>query len=466
MKTRISLRGFIFFFSSFIIAIIVGTAPSCPEKYSFLFVLPLAFSICSFIFGNVIDATRNNIATLVVVVLYYMRLSIIPLIMVLGNYAGYYDPHNITGAEMLMVFEVICVFIAAELARRRNNDLGLYDVNQVGESLTIRQNSRQSRIVFGTVILLILVFMTYVYIRFPAVKNLYTSLFSYEGSLATESILTISQNTGNRSFLTLFSLLSDFMRVLIPTYLFLEIKKAFGERLLSIFLSLPIILVQFAFVGATSALAIFCAFVNLLVLVQLYPTYKKRVLRITYLGVFFAIVVLFLIKLSNTVLYTGERWNSLSAMLQAYFAGVNNVAACFNIPKSLEWETLFFDIYYTIPFNGTLFGLSGATSANLFNQYNHGKFQIIPCIGQAYYYFGPLLAPIVPAMMVYYGIKVNGKINSEKNPWLFTAKTLLWVYLVISPVMYNGQILLSRINSTIIPCLLVALLSKTKGRRN
>lgn len=432
-----------------------------PHEYSLLFLLPLTFCLLTILSGNCFTRIIKTTPALILYALYMMRNVVVVYVMYKGNYAGYYSTSNGSDAIILMAYETVIIFFTMWYAIHR------YSVQDVECEVDLDLQEWTNRKVpplFALAFYIIILFMVVVFITHPSVKGLYISLYRFNGSLMTESVTTVAGD-GNRSIITLFTFFADFMRVLLPVYLFRVIRRYVGTEWIGVLLSLPIIALQMAFVGATSALAIFCAFVDFYALLRIYPNYQKQLTRLLYVSAGLIVVVLFVVKFSNTVLYTGSEFEGISEMMQAYFGGVCNISASFNIPKTEKWSALFFDLYYTIPFNGTLFGLSGKTSANLFNAYNYGKFQIIPCIGQSYYYLGAVLAPIVPAMMCYFAIKVFNTSKQESNIWMYTSKTLLWFYLCISPIMYNGQILLGRLNNTILPCLLVTFLAQKYYRR-
>lgn len=441
---------------SFFVFIQIITDENRPHGYRYLYLLPFSFIVGTVIIAPKFDKLTRTTPAIIAYALYFIRNVVTVFVMSIGNYSGYYQNENSTRAILLVSYEVIAVSFVLRIALNRveNNDETKYLIDSINEWV-----NRKPPIVFSVIMFAIIGIMLVTYIRVPAISSLYVSLFSFDGSLVTESISGIA-NGGNRSWITLFSFFSDFMRILLPICLFRIIYKQFKGSKAGLIISLPILLLQLMFITATSALAIFCAFVDLYVLIKLYPQYEKRMIRFLYFTAITIVAILFVIKFNSSVLYTGNGYEALSEMMQAYFSGICNVAASYNVPTGEKWNALFFDLYYTIPFNGSLFGLSGTTSANLFNSSNFGKFQIIPCIGQAYFYFGTLLAPIIPCTMVYFSIRVFHKNISEENIWMYASKTLLWLYLCISPIMYNGQIFLCRATNTIIPCIFITYFAK------
>lgn len=463
-SSQVFIRVIFFSLTSFIVSFYLMMDPHCPSGYSTLFVLPAVFGVVSFLFNRVINQTKYSQATLLIVILYYIRYVISPLVLALGNYSSYVNVNSIGRAVGLMCYEIFFVFLILYLLYGRMTNLTYSNDMDIVE-YDFSEMVGNTHLTFHIIVFFIIVFMIIVIARYPSALNMYTSLFGSE-TLVTESISSIADRGANRAFLTLFSLLFNIIRIIIPTYLCIEIKRRISNDLFALFLSLPIIIIQFVFIGGTAAYTIFCVFVNLFVLMRLYPRYKRGMLRITYILIMFSIIIFFLMKLSYTVLYTGGSWVSLSKMLQAYFPGVTNLQCVFKMVSDNKLSNLFYDIYYAIPFNTTLFGLTGVTSANVFNSSNSMRFQIIPCIGQSYYYVGFFFAPVLSSMFCYYSVKTEFKTKNEKSIWMFMAKTLLWLYLAATPAMYNFHIFLVRFMDTIIPCLILAWFAKDQLLKN
>ena len=85
----------------------------------------------------------------------------------------------------------------------------------------------------------------------------------------------------------------------------------------------------------------------------------------------------------------------LSKALQAYFPGVSNFAGFFNMNQHNKWLSFFYDIYFTIPFRNSVFGIPGDYRlVMLYTSDNNAYSQVLPCAGQLFYYFS-LLGPFI-----------------------------------------------------------------------
>lgn len=432
----------------------------------YLFLLPFSFCIFLLILWNAFDKVVKSTATLVVLLLYFLRYAITPFFMYLGEYQCFFshiNTENVYRAVGLSVVEIVLLGVVVLLTLKRIEKTDCYDFFSKETYMVAGKSS----FVFSAFSILMVVFLVLVYFLEPSVQKLYVSLFSFDGSLVTGNIMDLAVSSGDKKIMTLFTFVFDFARIVLPIYVFILFKQFVKIPFVAIVLSFLIVLSQFAFLSATSALAIFCVIVDIVVLSKMYSAQKKYILGTLYFIAFVSVLILFSLKMINTVLYSSSNdFILLSKMFQAYFSGISNIAATFNIPDDNVWDYLFYDLYYTIPFNGSLFGLSGQTSAQAFNAYNYGKYQIIPCIGQASLYLGTFLSPIVPLSMIYMGIRVYHNAEREPNLWLFASKTLCWLYLCLSPIIYNGQIFMARFMNTILPCILFALTSRTLLKRH
>ena len=84
---------------------------------------------------------------------------------------------------------------------------------------------------------------------------------------------------------------------------------------------------------------------------------------------------------------------TLCATFSAYFTGIDNVAAAFNMSTETRWEHFFDTLQVTIPFNTTIFGKANEIIQTLFNNSNGTIGQIPSTIGDGWYFFGPIFAP-------------------------------------------------------------------------
>ena len=132
----------------------------------------------------------------------------------------------------------------------------------------------------------------------------------------------------------------------------------------------------------------------------------------------------------------------IAQIINAYFSGIDNVAAVFNVPSGYTAEALRADLVGAIPFNTTLFGNSGHKFQYFFNLYNRSYGQIPPSISTGYYYFGPILAPLFSGIFVYWSMKYSALANNTKASLKYIAYAFCSIVFALGACMYSPAITL------------------------
>jgi hypothetical protein len=150
-----------------------------------------------------------------------------------------------------------------------------------------------------------------------------------------------------------------------------------------------------------------------------------------------------------------------STMLQAYFGGVGNVANAMAVRQQFSLNIPFTDILGSIAFVSCIFKNAISTPV-IFNYaiYDSSAYcdQIIPMVGQGYFYFSFMLAPIFSCAVTFIAMKCEKKANRENN--LFKRFTLIFLCVMfsVSPVIYNLNIVISITTTYILPVYALSLL--------
>ena len=146
----------------------------------------------------------------------------------------------------------------------------------------------------------------------------------------------------------------------------------------------------------------------------------------------------------------------LSRALQAYFPGVCNFAGLFNMGQHDKLQSLFYDLYYTIPFRNSIFGVPGDGRLVMLYAADNGAYsQILPCAGQFYYYFS-VLGPFIECLFLKSAFKMRLKSMEEDNIYLYFCYMMAFIYLILTPVMYNFTIFMTRFLVTIVPFMIIS----------
>lgn len=144
-------------------------------------------------------------------------------------------------------------------------------------------------------------------------------------------------------------------------------------------------------------------------------------------------------------------------IINAYFTGIDNVAATFNIPSGYARETFRAGLLGAIPFNSTLFGNRGKKFQYYYNLYNNAYGQIPPTIGTGYYYFGAFLSPVISGLFVILSMRYYKKSEHMEASLRYVAVVFCSIVFALGTVMYSPSITLSWYFSWGIPMLLLTL---------
>lgn len=424
---------------------------SRPDYYEWLPVLPLGFGLINIFTLKIYQNIFKKMAYIIVISLYTVRNVITPLIMKFGNYLGFFQqlyPGNVNKAIALMIYETLVVFAFLFLIDTQIIKIRRFRI----KGIALRHN----KIIFFRIALLIIIgICVFAYITVPEIRLNYTSIFAQtvDSSLNATELLPVGTNT--RVLYTLFLFFFNMLQIYVSIWLIKKISKLAGTNILSLLLSLMVVFCQFLFMNEENGYTFIVAFILVSFIYQLYS--KQRKLLIIIIGLSFSIGLYSIYLLKSSFLgKVASSFEVLSIMFQAYFPGICNTASLFNVNNPDKLSTLFFDIYYMIPFRQTLFGLTGDRLVTVYNMQNGVYSQIIPCVGQAYHYLGFVLAPIVPCIFVYIGVKYQSMLQSETNIWKKATYTLFCMFAAMTPIMYNATIFGGRFLNTIFPMMILS----------
>lgn len=458
---KFSLVWFMVVLSSLTAGVILLCDFDKPDYYFFLPLLPFAFASINIAVVKVYENIYKNIGLILVISLYYCRLVIVPVIMSMGNYSSlvkYNIDQNMPAAIALMIYEVIIVYTVLYLTVSKSHYIKSEDI------ISIQNDSKPAAKKFGAIMICILLFDIIVSVFIPESRFLYTNILDAMQQTSYDIVhigSIIARGSLKRACITLYSVTIGFVRVLIPAYFVIALRKKCGEKATGIILSIPFILLQFMLVSNTQANSILCALVLMLLIAKLYPSWSTRIYRGSLIIGFLFVVWYFAYKYGRpSDLYSSTSIAEYASELaNAYFSGPDNVAAAFNVTVQDKWEPLFYTLISSIPFNGTLFGISGLNFSALYNYYNGALFQIGPCIGESYFYFGAILSPIMPAIFTNLAVRYGGKAQLEMNLWKYITYVYFTLLLAMSLVLYNGAIFLKTFAELIIPMIILSNLS-------
>ncbi len=427
-----------------------------PTHYTLLPYLALFSSMVFLVSSVLIGNSSVSVSTVLIFGMTVMRYCLHPLIMVYGDYQTvlkYNISSNAQSGILLMMYECVAIYLAMVASIRKNR---------------LADNNSSNIVVFKrihTVVFLLFGYLALALAVRPDLSNLFMSIFQIDEVEFTQAGRIEGQQEGSflRIISTLFSFVFLIVRIVFPVYILgLLIKKKKSNTVL-ISATLLFVFLQFLFITATFAESIIASLIIILAVGKSDKRLFAKMMKIAPLFVVGIIIAYFYIRHQvNAMAGTGGKYAGnntlaeLSSLINAYFTGVDNVAGTFNLRRDSRLEHFLASMQVTIPFNTTIFGRAGEILPTLFNFENHETGQIPSTIGNGYYYFGFLLAPIFSFSFSYLAVKFNAIALNTQSFWHYVTYMLVAVLFSLGLGMYNEVITIQYIFNWAIPMLLIA----------
>lgn len=358
--------------------------------YNNLFLLPLLFGVMYVIFISPIRRRLNNIFIHIFIVVSFTRYIVLPyLIVSTGFYGGRSSvaPQNesFLKAINLMSYELIIVsfFVYIIFRKYKNN-------NSNNEIITILPKSNFLYVIFISTSLLL-------GLLFPQ------SLRSFGFLKVPTGLLDLGESSIIISIITYSLVVTKFL-IFILAMSFIHKKYLKNKLPIYVFISLFLVLFSMSiFFGDNRSDFIITSIASVLLFYRLYPHTIKY--TIVPLGVFSLIILSSLNDYRGNVTVTGggNELLDLTGNLQVYLAGPYNVAIAIEAAELNEIEGNVLHLVHELlrPVMGLnifLKEIDIKPSSSYFNErifFNDHISQIMPMIGQGYFYLGFLLAPTI-----------------------------------------------------------------------
>lgn len=392
------------------------------EGYTYLFLLPLLYGLFMLVFPSMWRFRKGRIGLTVFNIVLMIRYVIYPFAKAstLSDPFPNYKPTP-TGIETgiwIMVFELLFSFIIVHIFAKR-----FY------KKKSIQNNHNHLNANF--VLVLFLIVGIGIIVRFPSIINRYNFFIVSEGIERAD----LSVNF-------LFLLIVDLTLIIIPVLILYRFKYKYDHHpsVKYVILSLMFVLPLMTIITGRSRLSVVVPTIAwLVILIKLYPRYKKLIgtVTLTMLIIVFTSLTLYMqfgITTSNTETTNSFSLTTASNLINAYFSGVDNMGMAVDMNNVFEndigLDTLKNDLIYNIPVLSN-FADSGNTSTIWFNRLIYGPWSsvdhIIPLSGQGYTYFGFLGAPLFLIITLILMMFFDNKIASENR----IEYTYIYVYLTV-----------------------------------
>lgn len=375
--------------------------------YEKLYILPFLFGLMYTFFISPIRRRLNNIYIYVFIAVCFTRYIILPtLITITGHYDGRssISPNEISfqRAIDLMSYEMIVISIITYFLFRKtylnNKEKSVYEKVRLPNSIFVYVLFISFSILLGLV--------------FP------DSFKSFAFLKPSDDFSNFNSSAMHITLITYSLVISKFLMFVLVMGFFYK-KYLVSKNFIYIILSfLAVALSISIFFGANRADYVITTIASILLFGKLYPKHIK--LLVIPLLLIFILTVSIINEERNNAVSAEDPLVELTNTLQIYLAGPYNVAisieaADLNI-QSKNRVHIFHEILRPVMgLNVFLKQFDIKSTSDYFNErifFSNQKTQIVPMIGQGYFYFGFLLAPLI---MVFYLILVKYLINIQSQ---------------------------------------------------
>lgn len=208
---------------------------------------------------------------------------------------------------------------------------------------------------------------------------------------------------------TIATIASRVLKIVIPIPVVSLLYKKYNQNhsILNFYISIIVLAFFYAFIieGNSRNTIIIPAVAIMFILLRMYPQYRKTTLSVL-ISVIFLITILSLVWKSFAGDYATVKESSLSYWIfyiEVYFAGISNmgkaVCAYQNSDVFIDPLIVFNDLTRSVPFLNLLTDNTN-TSSYYYGMIWERRDQIIPASGNGLFYWGYILAPLVPIFIL------------------------------------------------------------------
>lgn len=433
-------------FSAVLIALI-----GVVEKYTWLFLLPLSFSMLSFFFHRVYSFLGKSVTTTLLIALMFLKNVIIPLFMSLGN--GYFaaavdTSDTIFPAILLEIYEEIAIFCVLYLKIPKFRQCTSHSFF---ESLCVRNDKVKY---FGGFVFFLLSVAIICLLLYPQLVSYITVGVASDTNakiLQTRAKILMKETTPSLIYYT-YTLSVNILRWIIPAFAMFRLYISKRRDITKIIWSFFAIGISSVMVTDTVAISVYIIVAYAFLMGLMYPAQKKKIFLFSGVvaGVGGAMSLLVKTFGAGTDAALGE----IANMLQAYFSGPENVAVALAIDVPPSPSEIAGDVFKFIPYLMYFFKDLPSSSV-IFNQTYWGSFdittQIIPMVAQGARHFTFILAPVYTVIISV--ISVNWEIKAHRTGTLFeyAVAVIACVCFSMSVAMYSASLCLQMYLNNVLP---------------
>lgn len=426
---------------SFYCATLIFWDENRPTYYESLAFIPLSFGLLTLFCPKVYDQIPKNIGVTFLVLLLFYRDVVLFIVMFFGQYGSVLklNIHQTIGtAVFLVIYEMFGIFMTI-----------VYVLNRDEKRPYVRKKWNVQYIgLFNLILIFFVIIDVYAWMAIPGLRDEYRSIFDMNSDTFTHVIYHSAEHGSFEKILaTLFSVTFGITRLLVPVILIHKFSIWFKHHsVIGLMLSGLLIFLQLFFISSTIAFGLICCLLLLIYTSMEFPQERKLIYYSTLVGsvcfIFFYFYSRYEVSPGGGMYHASTYSQALSLTQNAYFSGIDNVAASLNNGyEEYTLMTMIKDVVTTIPFNTTIFGnIDEQNSFVLFNMNNGTHGQIPTTVGMGYSYFGPIIAPVFSIILTYICVTCGCKLQRERNTHFSIVYLAAVLYAAMGIVMYNFSI--------------------------
>lgn len=443
-----------------------------------LLYLPLIICYTTGVSIYFFTSKKNNASLVINLILmtYGIRMVIYPLMVIIPEYKfpillSMSIENNVPLAILMQCYEFIIVLFTLILSNKSYKQ----DYNFDGHNLTI---DSYSTIKIRRVIIFLSAISLFFIALYPQILTIFEPVYIFSEELRRKIVISanIAANNTPTVLYYLSTWLLRILRILLVYWIVITIKKRLPETkknglklALSIFTTSTLMLVT----TNDRAAGIYAGIAMLFMLMKLYPEQRKMITKLLVgtltVGGSLLLIIFPMVSGQTASMYNSTNFfHFLAQKLNAYFSGTVNIAASLEMPRDTWLDYLIGDLLRTIPMIKGFF-TEYDLSNMLFNEvlgYDSVYYsQIIPNIGQGYYYLGFLLAPIFSIVLIRIAIKSERKAKRVNDSLGYYVYTYCSIYFAVSPILYYFQLTLNLVLFNIVPIIILYELFRVRMNR-
>lgn len=445
------------FVISFILSFVMFNSHN--SGHSFIPFLPFFHSIITLLSSKSNNFIFSSPSVSIIKFTYFIRNVLTPYLLSFGDYYSFnfiVSEVEIKYAVLLMSYETLCLYMYMSF------DSVTDKLSRIQTQLVKAKKKAKNVFPFDFIFILVLLFVSAVMIVVPGSTSFITTIFNPEAA-----IMLITEEEGvARGFvmqviMSLYSFAFEVVRIALPAFIIFGIYKLKTNDTIKVLFSIIIATTQLLIITERTMISVINIIVLILLLLRLYKAKKKMILLIC--GVPFVCLVLFLlVSKTGDGAASGADYFLIGSLLQSYIPGVFNTAGVFDMTK-INATPLIADIYTMIPFHNAFYPKGfGDTSLDIFRDINNAGGQILPTIGQGYFLFTSLFAPILTILMARIAFYFDSKMLSSDDYWhsLYYVKAM--VFAAVTPTFYYIGVFGQTFFTSILPILFLSYFSTSK----